>query len=45
LLEHLLVPKQRESLETEAHWPQEIDLVADAKQLFMLLFPNLESAK
>jgi hypothetical protein len=40
ILEHLLQKKMRDSLDTEAYWPLDADLVAEAKQLLFILFPQ-----
>jgi hypothetical protein len=39
LLEHLLQPKLRPNLAEDSYFPDEIDLLADAKKLIALLFP------
>jgi hypothetical protein len=39
ILEHMLQKKLRDSLETEAYWPLDADLVAEAKLLLSTLFP------
>jgi hypothetical protein len=45
ILEHMLKAKEKPDLTAESVWPDEIDLVAEARQLFKTLFPHLELAK
>lgn len=42
ILEHMLKAKEKPDLAAESVWPQEIDLVAEARQMFKILFPDLE---
>jgi HEPN domain-containing protein len=41
ILEHMLKAKDKPDPTAESVWPVEIDLVAEAKQLFKVLFPDL----
>jgi len=40
LLEHLRMPKLRPNLEEDSYFPEEIDLLAEARQLIAALFPR-----
>lgn len=40
LLEHLLQPKLRPNLEEDSYFPEDIDLLADARRLISLLLPG-----
>ena len=40
LIEHLRMPKLRPNLEEDSFFPEDIDLIADARQMIRLLFPN-----
>jgi hypothetical protein len=42
ILEHMLKAKDKPELTAESVWPVEIDLVAEARQLFKILFPHLQ---
>lgn len=39
ILEHMLVAKQKDNLETDSYFPLDADLVAEARRLVALLFP------
>lgn len=39
ILEHMLVAKQKDDLENDSHFPLDVDLVAEARQLMVDLFP------
>lgn len=40
ILEHMLQPKVRPIFEKESYFPLDVDLIAEARQLIDLLFPN-----
>lgn len=40
ILEHMLVAKQKDDLESDSYFPLDVDLVAEAKQLISDLFPE-----
>lgn len=40
LIEHLRMPKLRPNLEEDSFFPEDIDLIADARALITLLFPH-----
>jgi hypothetical protein len=42
ILEHMLKAKEKPDPTAESIWPEKIDLVAEARQLFKILFPNLQ---
>jgi hypothetical protein len=39
ILEHMLVAKQKDDLESDSYFPLDVDLVAEARQLITALFP------
>lgn len=39
LLEHMLMPKLKDDLESDSYFPEGIDLIAEARQLIAILFP------
>lgn len=41
ILEHMLVAKQKDDLESDSYFPLDVDLVAEARQLMSSLFPTL----
>jgi hypothetical protein len=45
IFEHMLKAKEKPDPTAESVWPVEIDLVAEARQLFKVLFPNLQLNK
>ncbi|MCW5873780.1 MAG: hypothetical protein KIS88_03960 [Anaerolineales bacterium] len=40
LLEHLRMPKLRPNLEEDSFFPEDIDLIAEARQVIGMLFPG-----
>lgn len=40
ILEHMLVAKQKDDLESDSYFPLSVDLVAEARQLIAELFPD-----
>ena len=40
ILEHMLVAKRKDDLESDSYFPLEVDLVAEARQLITALFPD-----
>lgn len=42
ILEHMLKAKEKSDPTAESVWPVEIDLVAEARHLFRILFPDLQ---
>ncbi len=39
ILDHMLVAKQKDNLETDSYFPLDADLIAEARRLVALLFP------
>lgn len=42
ILKHLLIPKQKDTLESDSYFPPNIDLLAEAQQLIRALFPSFK---
>ncbi|MEX1247993.1 MAG: hypothetical protein WEA61_05880 [Anaerolineales bacterium] len=40
ILEHLLTPKQKDDLHSDSYFPLNVDLVAEARRLLTILFPE-----
>lgn len=42
ILEHMLVAKQKDDLESDSYFPLDVDLIGEARRLISDLFPNQE---
>jgi hypothetical protein len=42
-VEHMLVAKQKDDLQSDSYFPVDVDLVAEARLLISMLFPELKA--
>ncbi len=42
ILEHMLVSKQKDNLQSDSYFPLDVDLIAEARQLITILFPEFK---